>query len=211
MDSSICLALAIKKYSADEVLSLSFRYGQRHSPELIQAKKISEEWNVDHIELSIDCLQEITDNALMNTDMVIDYTEQVPNTLVLGRNGLMARIAAIHAHSLGAKKIALGVMGLEEANSGYRDCSRRYMNLMEEILRIDLDDESFEVLTPLVDMTKAETMKLADELGVLDYLLENTITCYEGLPKEGCKVCPACKLRNEGILEYRQTQYATSL
>ena len=60
MDSSLCLALALKEFETDEVLSLSFKYGQRHSLELERAQQICQAWNVDHIELSIDCLQQIT-------------------------------------------------------------------------------------------------------------------------------------------------------
>lgn len=203
MDSSICLALAIQDFGADNVLSLSFRYGQRHSNELQQAAKICRDWGVDHYVLQLDCMQEITENALMNADIPIEHHEgKAPNTLVVGRNGLMARLAAIHAHHLGAGCIYMGVIEVEEANSGYRDCSRHYMDLMQEILRLDLDDEHFEIRTPVVKMTKCQTMELADRLGVLDYLLKETITCYEGIGGKGCEQCPACKLRNEGIRQF---------
>ena len=176
MDSSLCLALALKEFGADEVLSLSFKYGQRHSLELERAGQICQAWNIDHIELSIDCLQQITYNALM--DKVADIHHEVgkaPNTLVTGRNGLMARLASIHAQSLGAQCIYMGVIEVESANSGYRDCSREYMDLMQILMRIDLDDDAFEIRTPIVKMTKKETMELGHQLGVLDYLLKHTI------------------------------------
>jgi 7-cyano-7-deazaguanine synthase len=51
-------------------------------------------------------------------------------------------------------------------------------------------------------MTKKETMELGMKLGVLEFLLENTITCYEGMEKEGCLKCPACKLRNSGLKSF---------
>ena len=51
-------------------------------------------------------------------------------------------------------------------------------------------------------MNKKQTMELGYNMGVLQFLLENTISCYEGKPKVGCGKCPACKLRNEGIREY---------
>lgn len=203
MDSSICLKLAVDRFGAGEVLSLSFRYGQRHSNELEQAAKICHDWGVNHHILQLDCLQEITENALMNQSLPIEHhLDTPPNTLVVGRNGLMARLAAIHADHLGAEKIYMGVIEVESANSGYRDCSRHYMDLMENILRIDLDNPRFEILTPVVKMTKCQTMALADNLGVLDYLLKETVTCYEGIRGRGCESCPACKLRNEGIDHY---------
>lgn len=200
MDSSLCLALAIRKFGCQNVLSLSFNYNQRHSSEMLQAIKICRDWEVEHVILSIGCLKEITDNSLVNRALKIEHKESAPpNTLVIGRNGLMARLGAIHAHHLGASFIYMGVIEAEEWNSGYRDCSRRYMDLKQEILRIDLADPAFEIVTPLVHMSKLETLELGKELGILDYLLSETITCYEGISREGCRLCPACQLRNEGV------------
>ena len=46
---------------------------------------------------------------------------------------------------------------------------------------------------------KAETWALADELGVLDLIRRETLTCYNGIQGDGCGHCPACKLRREGL------------
>jgi len=138
----------------------------------------------------------------LNHNVSIQSQNKKPNTLVVGRNGLMARLAAIHAESLGVNIISMGIIGVEAANSGYRDCTRAYMDKMQEIMQIDLDNPDFEIRTPLVHMNKLETMELASNLGVLDFLLETTISCYEGLDKEGCLKCPACSLRNQGIIDY---------
>jgi 7-cyano-7-deazaguanine synthase len=200
MDSSLCLALAVREFGAANVLSVSFDYDQRHHDESNRAQRICAAWKVDNVVLSLNCLSQITDNALTRHDQKIEHkTGEAPNTLVVGRNGLMARVAGIHAHSLGAQDVYLGVMALEGANSGYRDCSREYMDLIQAALRLDFANDQFEIRTPLVNMTKAETMQLGHELGVLPLLLEETMTCYEGKPHEGCGKCPACKLRNDGL------------
>ena len=129
MDSSICLQLAIQEFGRDQVLSLTFDYGQRHKQEITQAKKICSDWGVDQVVLKISCLAQITDDALVNAAIPIEHKEgEPPNTLVVGRNGLMGRIAAIQAHSLGAHCIYMGVIEVESASSGYRDCSRDYMD-----------------------------------------------------------------------------------
>lgn len=203
MDSSLCLALAIQDFGRENVLSLSIRYNQRHSPELTQAAKICRDWGVGHTEVSLDCVQQITHNALVDHQLNINHPPgQTPNTLVTGRNGLMAFVAGIHAHHLGAHCIYLGVIQLDSDNCGYRDCSRAYMDLVQTLLRIDLADPQFEVRTPIVNMTKKETLVLGRQLGVLEYLLQETITCYEGIPHYGCQACPACHLRNEGIHQF---------
>lgn len=203
MDSSLCLALAIEQYGAENVLAISFTYGQRHQLELDYAAKICKEWNVDRKVLEINCLSEITSNSLTDHSLEITHKKgSVPNTLVVGRNGLMARIAAIHAHHLGAKNIFMGIIEVEEENSGYRDCSRKYMDIIQAALRIDFSDYEFEIKTPLVFLTKKQTMDLAYQMGKLIFLLENTLSCYQGIADYGCGTCPACFLRNKGIEEF---------
>lgn len=205
MDSTLCLYQAILDHGKDNVVSLGFRYGQRHSSELKVADMICAEWEVERVTVDINCLQEITQNSLLKHDMEIEHIEgESPNSLVTGRNGLMVRLAAIHGEKWGVSQVYTGVIEVEEANSGYRDCSRKYMDLMQEILRLDLGNPSFKVKTPIVKMTKLETMELAYKWGILTFALENTITCYEGLPHEGCQKCPACLLRNEGIIQFKE-------
>ncbi len=206
MDSTLCLALAMQEYSHEDILSLSFRYGQRHSNELAAAEKICRLWNIDHAVVDLSTFSTLSRNALTDTSMPIDFGHEAaaPTTLVVGRNGLMARLAAIHAHSLGAQCIYLGVMEIEAKEIGYRDCSEEYIKLKERILQIDLGDPLFRIKTPLIHMTKEETANLAHQLGILDFLLEHTISCYEGLPGEGCRKCPACYLKNRGLETFKQ-------
>ena len=205
MDSSICLALAMQEYGKDAVLSLTFDYGQRHQPELTCAAKICVDWGVEHDVITLECLVHITQSALIGRHLAIQSQDEgkPPNTLVMGRNGLMARLGAIYANQIGVYCLSMGVLQLEEANSGYRDCSRKYIDLLEQILRIDLDRADFCIKTPIIDSTKLETVQLAHELGILQYLIDHTVTCYEGLMQPGCQVCPACLLRNEGLEQFR--------
>lgn len=203
MDSSICLALAKEQYGPKNVLSMSFTYGQRHSKELEAADKICKDWGIDHIIVNLECLQQITTSALLNKDTpIVHNAGETPNTLVMGRNGLMARIAGIHAHSIGANSIYMGIIEVEQANSGYRDCSRKYMDIIQAALRMDMGNSEFEIKTPIVYMDKPQTMELAYQMGILHYLLDTSISCYEGIVGYGCGKCPACKLRNEGIAKF---------
>ena len=203
MDSSICLKVAIDEFGAENVLSMGFSFGQRHSIEIERADALADRWGVKRVVVNIDCLSEITESALLDQTTTIEHKDgEAPNTLVTGRNGLMGRLAAIHADHLGASCIYMGVMGLEAANSGYRDCSPEYIELLQKIMQVDLGNDQFEIRTPLIDLTKCESLELADRLGVLEELLLETITCYEGVPLIGCQKCPACKLRNEGIIQF---------
>ena len=67
-------------------------------------------------------------------------------------------------------------------------------------------EEQFIIHTPLMWIDKAETWKLADDLGVLDVIRHRTLTCYNGIPGDGCGHCPACKLRRAGLEQYLSTK-----
>ena len=74
MDSSLCLAQAKEEFGTEAVLSMTFRYGQRHSIELDRSLEICQAWGVDNIRLDIDCLAQITENSLTRHDMPIEHT-----------------------------------------------------------------------------------------------------------------------------------------
>jgi 7-cyano-7-deazaguanine synthase len=65
---------------------------------------------------------------------------------------------------------------------------------------------------PLMFLSKAETFALANDLGVLNTIIENSHTCYEGDREHrhpwgyGCGECPACTLRAKGHFEYQATR-----
>lgn len=203
MDSSVCLKLAIDEFGKENVSTVSFDYNQRHRSELESAAKINNDWRVQHIVINIDYLSKITTNALVNMGTEIKQNkdmkkDEAPNVLVVGRNGLMVRIASIYAHNLGADYVYTGILGLDNT-SNFRDCSREYMDRMQDILRIDTENDKFEIRTPLVEMDKFESMELAYKLGVLEYLLEETISCYRGISKAGCGNCPSCEFRNDAL------------
>lgn len=188
------------EFGQDHVLSLTYFYGQRNATELKAAAKISRDWGIQHNEIAIPVLQQITSNALTDHTIPFEHSPgQSPNTLVVGRNGLMAHVGGIYCHQIGC---GLLYMGVEELNSGYRDCSRYYMDLQQEILRLDLDNPNFEIRTPLIHMVKSQTLELAKEMGILDYLLKETVSCYEGIPGTGCGSCPSCVLRKSGLREF---------
>lgn len=205
MDSSICLALAIREFMPSSVLSLTFCYGQRHSQEIAAAQKICKAWGVEHALIDLSVLSRLTHDAMTNKDIPLQWGEShVPSSLTVGRNGLMARLASIHAHQFGASCIYMGVMEEEALEVGYRDCSEEYIKLKEKILRLDLGNPQFEIRTPLIHLNKIDTLQLAQELGILNFLLDNTVTCYNGIQRQGCGECAACFLRNRGLALFKE-------
>jgi len=199
-DSTTCLIQAIQKYGSENVVALSFIYGQRHEIELEKAAWIANDLGVEHHTLDATVMSKVTTNALMDASKPIEEagTEDYPNTFVDGRNALFLLLAGIFAKSKDIKNIVMGVC--ETDFSGYPDCRDVFVKSMNVTMNLAMD-YNFNVETPLMYLTKAETWELADQMGYLDYIQEHTHTCYLGVPG-GCGQCPSCKLRNSGLEEY---------
>lgn len=201
-DSTTCLMKAIAERGANAVHTLTFNYGQRHALEVQLAEAIAREQGVaSHKTLTVDWYRDITHNALLDTTTPIDRApgSPFPNTFVEGRNALFILTAAIYAKGKGITDLMIGVSDADY--SGYPDCRETFIRSMNETLNLAMAC-TFTLYAPLQHLTKAQEWALADRLGCLDYIRERTLTCYEGIPGDGCGKCPACKLRAEGLRSY---------
>lgn len=197
-DSTTCLFYAKKHFK--DVILVTFNYGQRHDAEIEVAKKIAQEQNVEHHILDMSLLSQLTPNALTQHDLKIEDTEDgIPNTFVPARNLLFLSFAGALAYQIKAKHIITGVC--ETDFSGYPDCRDSFIKSMNVTLNLSMDRD-FVIHTPLMWLDKAQTWELADNLGVLNYIRENTLTCYNGIIGDGCGECPACQLRSRGLDQY---------
>lgn len=197
-DSTTCLFYAIAKFK--EVELVTFQYGQRHDTEIEVAKQIAQEQGLKHHILDMSLLSQLTPNALTQHDLQIEDTDDgVPNTFVPARNLLFLSFAGALAYQIKARHIITGVC--ETDFSGYPDCRDDFVKSMNVTLNLSMD-KNFVIHTPLMWLDKKETWALSDELGVLDYVRYNTLTCYNGIIADGCGECPACQLRARGLNAY---------
>ena len=202
-DSTTCLFWALETFKDVEVVT--FNYNQRHKQEIECAKAIASEVNVTHHILDMQLLNQLAPNALTRNDMEIKEGEdgELPSTFVPGRNLLFLSFAAVLASQVGAKHIITGVS--ETDFSGYPDCRDSFIKSLNVTINLSMDQQ-FVIHTPLMWLDKAQTWKLSDDLGVLDYVREKTLTCYEGVIGDGCGECPACKLRKNGLTLYLESR-----
>ncbi|TRZ39161.1 7-cyano-7-deazaguanine synthase QueC [Niallia circulans] len=204
-DSTTCLFWALETFKEVEVVT--FNYNQRHKAEIQCAIDIAEEVGVKHHLLDMELLNQLAPNALTRSDIEVKEGEngELPSTFVPGRNLVFLSFASILASQIGAKHIITGVC--ETDFSGYPDCRDSFVKSLNVTLNLAMDT-SFVIHTPLMWLDKAETWKLADELGRLDYVREKTLTCYEGVIGNGCGQCPSCVLRKAGLDKYLQEKEA---
>lgn len=206
-DSTTCLHWA--KVNFDQVHAVSIFYGQRHKAELDAAAKIAKAATVPHMILEMPALGLIGNSALVDASQALKgdggipdkaMPQGLPTSFVPGRNALLLTLAGAVAVREGAKNIVTGVCQTDY--SGYPDCRREFVDAVEAMLSQAMPSSTgpFEIHTPLMWLTKAETVKLARRLPGCWESLAMSITCYEG-QRPGCGKCGACDLRFKGFAE----------
>ncbi len=206
-DSTTCLYWAKRKFK--KVVALSFFYGQKHKLEIELAEKIARQAEVEFHVMDVSFIGNLGHNALTDTSMLMDEVkpkESVPNTFVPGRNLFFLSIAAVFARERGINHLVTGVSQTDF--SGYPDCRDAFIKSLNVTLNLAMDTE-FVIHTPLMWIDKMETWALADQLGVLDIIRNETLTCYNGIPGDGCGHCPACQLRREGYEKFLEMKHNT--
>jgi 7-cyano-7-deazaguanine synthase len=215
-DSATCLAWALDRY--EKVETIGFSYGQRHSIELkcrdtflTKLKNKFSDWatklDQDHL-LDLSLLGQISDTALTQEKAIQMEKSGLPNTFVPGRNLLFLTFAAAVAYRRNLKIIVGGMC--ETDYSGYPDCRDDTIKALQVAISLGLDTRLV-LETPLMWIDKADTWKLANELGSIDLvelIKEDTHTCYMGDRSKrfnwgyGCNNCPSCELRRVGYEKF---------
>ncbi|GGK20193.1 7-cyano-7-deazaguanine synthase [Caldalkalibacillus thermarum] len=214
LDSTTCMGIAHDQGYA--LYPLTFHYGQRHSREVEQAKKIAQYYQAaDHRIVNIRFLRDIGGSAL--TDDAIDVPDQgedgsIPVTYVPARNLIFLSLAAAYAEVVGAEKIMIGVSAVDY--SGYPDCRPEFIESLSRTIQLGtkagVEGKAISIDAPLVHLSKAETIAWGMKLGVPYHL---TTSCYKGR-EVACGQCDSCRLRIKGFKEagYRDPlPYAISI
>lgn len=199
---------AIARREGFDVLALSFDYGQRHRAELDAAQSIAAALAaVDHKILGIDLRS--FGNSALTADIAVpkdrdarEMANAIPITYVPARNTVFLSFALAFAEVAGANDIFIGVNALDY--SGYPDCRPEYLAAYQAMARLATKaaiegSQHVEIRAPLIDLSKADIIKLGTDLGV-DYSI--TVSCYDASPAgEACGHCDSCLLRMKGFAE----------
>lgn len=218
-DSTTCLVWA--KQNHDEVHAVTFDYNQRHRREIQAAKNIALLCGVtshEIVELGpiLKGRSPLT-NPAEQLETYPDYQtmdktigDRVELTFVPMRNALFLTLAANRASCLDANVIVTGVCQADNAN--YPDCRFDFIKSQTRTINEALgtaddrfatlgpvDDRYLSIQAPLMDMSKAQSIKFMKDLGWLP-LLAFTHTAYDGRYPPVSKD-HANTLRAQGFLE----------
>jgi len=204
IDSSTILALA--KSQGYACYALTFSYGQKHSIEVKIAKKLATQSSVvEHRIFPLD-IHTFGGSALTDRSIAVpNYNEkninQITSTYIPARNTIFLSIALAWAETLQAQDIFFG--GCQADAAGFPDCRSEYITAFEKMANLStksaIEGNPFVIHKPLVDLSKAETIKLGMRLGI-DY--RQTVTCYQANAQgEACGYCESCGSRKQGFIE----------
>lgn len=205
-DSTTTLYWALERF--DEVYCVGFNYGQSHKVELEQAQMIADRAGVNYKIFNLQGLlakSSLTEHTDHNQESYLD--KDLPASFTSGRNILFLTVAASYGAELGINELVTGVCQTDY--SGYPDCRRDTIDAMEQTLTLGAGNGTYTIHTPLMYLTKAETFKMAKDLGVLDIIINDTLTDYDGdltLNEwgRGNLNNPASKLRAKGYYEAKE-------
>lgn len=198
LDSTTCLALAVKEYGNENVVGLSIFYGQRHDKEIKAADAVCDYYKVEHITLDLSTMFQFSDCSLLKHsdeeipegayELQLKETNGKPvSTYVPFRNGLFLSSAAAIALSKGCSKIYYGAHADDAAGNAYPDCSSDFNNAMNTAI-YEGSGKQLQIEAPFIGLNKAGVVKMGLELNVP---YELTWSCYEGHDK-ACGRCGTC-------------------
>ena len=201
VDSTTCVAMAVNELGSANVVTLSFKYGQRHEKELESAQKIADFYGLAHYVYDLTSIFAYSDCSLLSSSKEkpehMSYADQIArdgegkvSTYVPFRNGLMLSAAAALAQSLYPEEecgIWIGAHADDAAGNAYADCSVAFNESMGRAISIGTY-ELVKLHAPLNRLNKAQVVAEGLKLGV-PYDL--TWSCYEGGEK-ACSKCATC-------------------
>lgn len=202
LDSTVCMSVANSK--GYELYPISFNYHQRHSRELLCARKVAEHYKAARhlvIETNMDA---IGGSALTDSNISVpagDVTRQdIPATYVPARNLIFLSYALGYAEVVGADNIYIGVNALDY--SGYPDCRPEFINKFQDLADYSTtatvqNNRKIVIETPLLNLTKKDIVLLGSQLNAPLHL---TTSCYIG-QDAACGECDSCILRLKGFSE----------
>lgn len=197
-DSTTCLGWALAHY--DEVHALTFHYGQRHAAEVEAACRVLRYFKHKTDRKITHEVLELPANTLAGTSPLTNPNEQLERytsyeqmdatigdrvelTFVPMRNALFLMLAANRAAVLDCNHIITGVCQGDNAN--YPDCRGTFILTAQDTINDALGkpwmgSEAIRIKTPLMHLSKAETVALARSLPHTYEALAFSHTAYDG-------------------------------
>ena len=194
MDSTALLYAFIEQGHTIE--TIWFDYGQKHKKESLYGKKICDKLKIPFNTVNLTELNSFLSNSSLSGDMEIPNSHyedsSAISTIVPNRNMMMLSIATAKAINDKMDAIAFGCHYGDR--KVYPDCRLEFTQALQTAISL-ADRHMVKLLTPVIDISKAEIVTLGQKLNVP---WQETWTCYKGKEKH-CGQCPTCIERREAF------------
>lgn len=180
---------------------LAYDYGQRHAKEIEYSRDCAARLSAAFSVVDLKSLQ-----TLLSGSALTDETIQVPHghyaaqnmksTIVPNRNAIFLTIAFGAAVAENAGMVAAGMHGGDHFI--YPDCRPQFVESFAAMQRLAVagcGDETLQLLTPFLNKSKADIVRIGAHLGVP---FVRTWSCYEG-GEIHCGACGTCVERRESF------------
>lgn len=221
LDSTVVATQAVRQ--GYEITAVTLEYGQTHRREVEAARQVAERLGLRHSVVDVAFYKELawysalthpelcplpTDRApdAMAHDIPITYVPMRNTFFLTAGAALLESVALSAIEREGVAPAQLEAVLFIAANavdySGYPDCRPEYYAAVLEALRLGSKlgtqyGVPFRIETPLIQLTKADIIRLGLELGAP---LDLSWSCYEGGARP-CGRCDSCLLRAKGFAE----------
>lgn len=206
-DSTTCLYWAKERFA--EVHAITFNYGQKHSRELEAAETVAKMAEVDsHQFIDIPNILKGRSPLVNPNEQLEQYSDyqtmdkiigdRVELTFVPMRNAFFLTVAANYALEKDIYDLVTGVC--QQDNANYPDCRQSFIDWQQRTINEALGIKNFVIHTPLMNLSKAQSIEMAKTMHGCMKALAYSHTAYDGqYPPVGKD--HATVLRAQGFLE----------
>ena len=205
LDSTVMAYSLVDKYGAENVLPITYFYGQKNDIEIKSASVTCEKLKIPYkcIDISFlgDLCKDVSSLSGSSTMSVPDATDvpkhTIPSTYIPYRNLIMLSVSMAYAESHGANAVYIS----SQLTDIHWDSQINFVDALNEVSILNID-QPITVRAPFVNYSKTDEIKLGIKLGVP---FEDTWSCYDPQteyllhPEKPCQVCTACVKRKEAF------------
>lgn len=221
LDSTVVTSYAARHI--ENLNALTFEYGQSNLKEIACAKRITSVMNINHRIIDISFVQSLSWYSSLTTPgdfqtpinrQTDEITTNIPITYVPLRNTIFLSLAAaalesevlneIENKQIDKSKVSAKLFMAPNSidYSGYPDCRPEFFQSAKNTINLGSKlateyDIPIEIVTPIIDKTKAEIIQMGIKL---KSPINLTWSCYKD-EEQPCNKCDSCILRSRGFSE----------
>ena len=202
LDSTVMAYWLVDNYGAENVLPVTYFYGQKNGIEIKSAQLTCEKLKIPYkcIDISFlgDLCKDVSSLSGTSTMDVPDSADvpqhTIPSTYIPYRNLIMLSVSMAYAESHGADEVYIS----SQLTDIHWDSQINFVEALNDVSNLNIE-QPIVVKAPFVYYSKVEEIKIGTKL---DVPFEDTWSCYDPqFLSQPCQVCTACVKRKEAFEE----------